>query len=530
MRFIFYSSLAFERWDYRNPDEFGIGNSETSHIEMSWRLARRGHEVISYAPIREDTQSEWRGVKWKDVKDADPTLSGIWVIYRTPGILDAFPKNPDQTVWFIAQDTHYPDMTEDRAKKIDKYFCLCEDHAAFTLKKYPYLKDKIDITSNGIRLDEMRKLPTDVQRNPKRLMWASSPDRGLKYLIQSFRRAREFIPDLELHIFYGWDNVDKMIEMGRKDLKRLKEETLKEAEGQPSIYWHGRVGQKDLWIEWLKTGIFCYQTNMAETSCCNVLESQALGAIPITNPIWGLKQNTRYGILLEGDAYNDKFVKARYVAEIIRLASNPKQQDDIRKPMMQWSPAQFHWDIWVDEWESKLYKWPCLCYNQYAFQHKYATGSVLNVGSDGDFSKFKDAGATNLDVNAVNPIKGWDSKADIIADIRHLPPLDRKWDTIVIGDVIEHMSYDDGILALRSCRSVMNDGGSVVITAPDDRRGRVDHGDGVIDAIYTEGSVPYHRPLPKEELLEMIDKAGLKVELIQDLDYGWFTGHGVVAR
>src|SRR3990167_1047237 len=52
MDFYFYSPVAFEKWDFRNSIETGIGGSETSHVEMAWRLARRGHKAVTHPPIR----------------------------------------------------------------------------------------------------------------------------------------------------------------------------------------------------------------------------------------------------------------------------------------------------------------------------------------------------------------------------------------------------------------------------------------------------------------------------------------------
>ena len=47
MDFYLYSPVAFEKWDWRNSVEKGIGGSETSHVEMAWRLVARGHKVLS---------------------------------------------------------------------------------------------------------------------------------------------------------------------------------------------------------------------------------------------------------------------------------------------------------------------------------------------------------------------------------------------------------------------------------------------------------------------------------------------------
>src|SRR5215831_2482688 len=100
MRFLFFSPMSFEKWSWRNSVEQGIGGSETSHVEMAWRLARRGHEVISYVPLPDDIPSgtEWRGTRWYRCEEVDWSQSGVWVIYRNPEAADNFPRpRADQT-------------------------------------------------------------------------------------------------------------------------------------------------------------------------------------------------------------------------------------------------------------------------------------------------------------------------------------------------------------------------------------------------------------------------------------------------
>ena len=86
-----YSPVNFELWDFRNSVDRGIGGSETCHVEMAWRLARRGHTVVSYGPIPEDCPREWRGVTWKSLDDADFTQPGVWLLFRCPTVLATWP-------------------------------------------------------------------------------------------------------------------------------------------------------------------------------------------------------------------------------------------------------------------------------------------------------------------------------------------------------------------------------------------------------------------------------------------------------
>lgn len=349
-KFVLYSSVHFENWNWQNSVERGIGGSETSHVEMAWRLARRGHEVLSYAPLPPDSPSEWRGTFWKRYEEADVTQDGIWVLYRCPEILDSFgPRRPEQPRWLMCQDTWYPSMTEARAEKLDRVLVLCRDHYEHLAVAHPYLKDKLWITSNGVKVDLIRELERESlpPRNPKKLVYASSPDRGLVVLLDIFKRAKELDAGLELHVFYGMDNIEKLLAGGsawaKASFTGLKT-TLDRLLTQPGVFWRGRVSQIELYREWLSAGMFVYPIEFSETSCITCLEAQAMGAIPLTRPLWALRDNVQHGIMLDGSPAADALVRARYVGEIYRLVTQPGLQERIRQPMMDWARAYHNWE------------------------------------------------------------------------------------------------------------------------------------------------------------------------------------------
>ncbi len=44
--------------------------------------------------------------------------------------------------------------------------------------------------------------------------------------------------------------------------------------------------------------------------------------------------------------------QARYTLELIRLASQPELQEQIRKEMMPWALDRFDWERFVSQWEN----------------------------------------------------------------------------------------------------------------------------------------------------------------------------------
>lgn len=367
MRFIIHSDhRGFGPWDWNTAKERGIGGSETSHIEIAQRLSGRGHEVISYAPVGfTGERIDDAGVLWKPYEDADYTLPGTWLVYRSPRVIDRFPesswpstaKSGNQQVYLICQDVWYPDLTHENGSKFDAVVALCMQHGRYLYERYGL--ENIGISSNGICTDQLLKLP-DLPRHVNRLIWASSPDRGLLTLLKIFKRVRERVPSAELHIFYGFDNIDKAIAdwqqahpeapMNNHPWARDKAAILKAAD-QPGVVWRGRIGQTELWREFLQASYWAYPTDFTETSCIASMEAMALGCIPITRPYWPLAENVQHGVLIEGDPVGDPLVRARYVKAIVDLMGDPCLREQCRGEMMPWAREYFDWEVVVDQVE-----------------------------------------------------------------------------------------------------------------------------------------------------------------------------------
>lgn len=357
MDFYLYSPICFEKWDFRSSVKTGIGGSETSHVEMAWRLAKRGHKVVTYTDIPDDCPEDWRGTKWYSLEKATFKEPGIWIIYRDPSTIDKFPpikERKDQTVWLLMQDWDYPNWSKKRLENADSIIAMCKWHARHTVERYSIIKEKIWLNSNGLKVDLIEKTEKkNIFRNPKKIIYASSPDRGLKPALISFKKAREYIGDLELHIFYGFNNIDKLIVKNPKSyFVSLKKELLKLMK-QEGVYFHGRVTQDELYEQWFSSGIWIYETNFPETSCISCMEAQAMGAIPIFSPVWAQGENIKYGIAIPGHP-DDSLTHARFASEVVRLAMNPKLQETIRAEMMPWARQRYDWEKMVDLWEAKV--------------------------------------------------------------------------------------------------------------------------------------------------------------------------------
>jgi glycosyltransferase involved in cell wall biosynthesis len=535
----FYANFSFECWDYTNPLIQGIGGSETSQIEMASRLAQRGHNVTSYAPVSWTGTRINRDAKWTSYENATFKEEGLWIIYRVPEVLDNFDinhKEKGQEIWLVAQDVFYDTLTEERGAKIDKYICLCPDHKTFIEFKFPFMKDKIFISSNGINIDLIEAITNNnkIERNPHRLIYSSSPDRGLEQLIPIFKKAKEFIPDLELHVFYGFDNIDKVIQR-MPWVQNMKDSIMNGVNSTDGIFWHGRIGQIELLIEWLKSGIWVYPVNFTETSCISCMEAQACGVIPIASPVWALRTNIQHGILIEGDI-KDKLTINKFVGEVIRVCNSEELRERILHKdgdMVEQAKVRFNWERYTDQWEGWMYQPECrYFFTQYAFQQKWAFGKILNVGCDIDSSDFGGLrNADNLDVKLHENVK-----VDIIANILDIDSrklINRKYDTVIVGDILEHTTDNNQAIRLlvNAAYSLKDNDSLLIITCPEDPRSKeVQNPTFKGDEIYPGGISQFHRLIEYEELEDIIDKSGLRIIATQHIDCTHYKSWGVLCQ
>ncbi|MEK6881605.1 MAG: hypothetical protein AABY22_18435, partial [Nanoarchaeota archaeon] len=70
-----------------------------------------------------------------------------------------------------------------------------------------------------------------------------------------------------------------------------------------------------------------------------------------TTNLAALKETVKNGIKMDIDIMTADGQKL-YVDELVKLLNDPKRQDEIRKPMMQFAQQQFGWNLVAEKWHS----------------------------------------------------------------------------------------------------------------------------------------------------------------------------------
>lgn len=159
-----------------------------------------------------------------------------------------------------------------------------------------------------------------------KIFWGSSYDRGLDILLFMWDEIRKEVPDVELHICYGWDMFDKV---AKNNPERMKwKASMVELMEQEGIIHHGRLSKDELAKVRQSCGIWAYPTYFTEINCITALDCQKDGVVPVVcdfksdfvgeDHYTALSEVIKQGIIVRGDI-KDLAVQKEYVNKLVGL-------------------------------------------------------------------------------------------------------------------------------------------------------------------------------------------------------------------
>lgn len=132
-------------------------------------------------------------------------------------------------------------------------------------------------------------IPEDKSNDTIRLIYHSTPHRGLELLVPVFEELCKHHNDIELDVYssfkiYGWEERDKQY----ADLfERCKE--------HPKINYYGSVPNEEIKAALSRAHIFAYPNIWRETSCIALMEAMSAGLV-CCHPNYGALIDTSGGI------------------------------------------------------------------------------------------------------------------------------------------------------------------------------------------------------------------------------------------
>jgi len=341
-----YTGPAYERWTSKTINTTGIGGSETCAALLAEQFAKRGLRSILVGDCQGE-EGHINNVEYIDWRKYDQFKSTNYVDYfissRTTVPLDHPIKNGKNFIWvhdiWLQQITH--------SEAITKFICLSPWHVDFFSQHHGVPKDRIYIQPNGLDLSRYDGAPS-IEKDPYKLIYSSSPDRGLLTLLYQFPVLKKKFPKLTLHVFYGFENWEKAIKQrGSKDEQDHMNAILKLMK-QDGVIYGGRISQKRLAAEQLSAALWVYPTFFTETFCLTAIESMYAGAVPITTRVAALETTVP-----DDCGIKDTNVE-RFIDHVTGLIENSTRLQTYRRKGRQHA-ASFSWDNTVDNW-LKMFK------------------------------------------------------------------------------------------------------------------------------------------------------------------------------
>jgi glycosyltransferase involved in cell wall biosynthesis len=194
-----------------------------------------------------------------------------------------------------------------------------------------------------------------LENKPKdgkiRLVYTSTPQRGLEILVPVFEKLAETQPDIQLDVFssfkiYGWEDADKQYEPLYDRIRN-----------HPQMNYHGFVPNDELKAHLNTADIFAYPSIWLETSCRAMLEAMSAGLVCV-HPNLGALPETSGGmnIMYQGD-FNDKVAHAALFARHLNAAINFVRTDS-HQAMIKFNKvfvdSRYNIDVIKNKWELLL--------------------------------------------------------------------------------------------------------------------------------------------------------------------------------
>jgi glycosyltransferase involved in cell wall biosynthesis len=177
----------------------------------------------------------------------------------------------------------------------------------------------LDLDSKSIVLETgiepaTREVFDMKEDKPIRLVYTSTPQRGLELLIPVFEKLCEVHDDIHLDVFssfkiYGWDDADKQYEHLYDRIRN-----------NPKATYHGFVPNDELKEHLNKSHIFAYPSIWYETSCRAMLEAMSAGLICVHSNLAALPETSGGLNMMYHIDLNDKIKHLNVFASHLNMA------------------------------------------------------------------------------------------------------------------------------------------------------------------------------------------------------------------
>lgn len=315
----------------------GMGGSETALIEVAKHLKKKTGRAVKVFAMRKEKLVGESGVEY-----IPNTQMGEYLSENRPYVNVAWRHNIRVTnarTYLWCHDLVTP--TVESKHNFDKILCLSRFHKDYVQAMQGVPDEKVIVTRNGLSPEKFKF--EKKQKNPNKIVWMSSPDRGLDRSMIVLDQVRRDYPDLELHVYYGLENLYKYGMAG------LAEHLKKMMSDRPWVKYHGFTEQSKMYHDVSDAVLWLHPCNFIETYCITANEMLALGIFPVTRKLGALAntledaESKGHATLLDHDCISE--VQIERYAESVREVLSKKLWEKI-----EFDVEKHSWESIADEW------------------------------------------------------------------------------------------------------------------------------------------------------------------------------------
>ncbi len=326
-----------------------LGGSESALIQAAQALADRGHEVTVYnncshpgVHSRVTYRSKSCYLNHSRRIECDVLIVSRWFSffdYPSPARL--------KILW-----NH--DML-DRASglraiqdKIDLLFTLSRFHQDHYLARLPQIEGRVIVTRNGVDLEFIDKVKKDTVKDPRKIIYASRPERGLKVLLENiWPRLLEAFDDLRLYIC-TYDTGGRGLSAELTDLYQYLNGLIERSD---NVIQLGTLSKNEYYRHLSQSALMLYPCTFPEISCIAAIESQACLTPVITTDNYALSETVQIQeFKVPGRPATENYDRL-FVNKTLEFLTDPVKAAEAAAEARQLNHLGYAWPEVVVEWE-----------------------------------------------------------------------------------------------------------------------------------------------------------------------------------
>lgn len=336
----------------------GLTGSEVSFFRIAREAAKHGHDVTVWAPINAETYLE--GVLYRPIHELVwdihmyPTYAYAW---NDPSPLSVAPGSVLRVCNQQLNDFVY--LPDGYDNWVDVWTSPSQTHLERVGSQTPD-SSKWEIVNNGCDIHPI------LPKIPGRIVWSSSFDRGLHWLLSIWPHVRRAVPHAELLVFYSmrkwldmWGSLDhnssEVMDSPQYRRAMFINQSLMKLKNH-GVILRDQVSRYQIEQEYSRAEILAYPcdtVSFTEGFSVSILDACSFGCVPLITDMDALKE-----LYCDSVPYAPSPISANievYKNKLIELLQNPELRESYSRAAWELS-HKLTWDNSINQFLNVLRK------------------------------------------------------------------------------------------------------------------------------------------------------------------------------